>query len=215
MAERGPETLRHGPMKPRGLTNAHQPDVKALCRGAASPGQQARHALQHGGLPDEAETWRAGAASSGRFPASRTRNSRGSAGLHRNTFLNSPKLLDESLRLKAAPRLRFAGQITGVEGYVESAAMGLMAGRMAAAERQGRISPLRRPPPRMARSSTTSPAAISRRPTAGARRFQPMNVNFGLFPPVTLLASACRTANAPSPANAPIPRARSPISLAG
>ena len=99
-------------------------------------------------------------------------------GIHRNTFLNSPRLLDASMRLKACPRLRFAGQVTGVEGYVESAAMGLLAGRLAAAERLGR--PLDLPPP------TTATGALLRHITGGAEAatFQPMNVNFGLFPPL-------------------------------
>jgi methylenetetrahydrofolate--tRNA-(uracil-5-)-methyltransferase len=99
-------------------------------------------------------------------------------GLHRNTFLNSPRLLDRQLRLKAMPRLRFAGQITGVEGYVESAAIGLLAGRLAAAERHGR--PLEAPPP------TTALGALVNHITGGAsaQTFQPMNVNFGLFPPL-------------------------------
>jgi methylenetetrahydrofolate--tRNA-(uracil-5-)-methyltransferase len=99
-------------------------------------------------------------------------------GLHRNTFLNSPQLLDGGLRLKALPRLRFAGQITGVEGYVESAAIGLLAGRFAAAERLGQA--MVPPPP------TTAHGALLGHITGGAdaRTFQPMNVNFGLFPPV-------------------------------
>ncbi len=109
-------------------------------------------------------------------------------GLHRNTFLNAPKLLDGTLRLKTQPRLRFAGQITGCEGYVESAAMGLLAGRFAAAERLGRF--LTPPPP------TTAHGALLAHITAGhmdstsaaqsaeARSYQPMNVNFGLFPPL-------------------------------
>jgi methylenetetrahydrofolate--tRNA-(uracil-5-)-methyltransferase len=99
-------------------------------------------------------------------------------GLHRNTFLNSPRLLDGALRLKAEPRLRFAGQITGVEGYVESAAIGLLAGRFAAAERLGR--PILPPPP------TTALGALLVHITGGAMAdtFQPMNVNFGLFPPL-------------------------------
>jgi methylenetetrahydrofolate--tRNA-(uracil-5-)-methyltransferase len=105
-------------------------------------------------------------------------------GLHRNTFLNSPKLLDATLRLRAAPRLRFAGQITGCEGYVESAAVGLMAGRFAAAERHGEA--LGGPP------ATTAHGALLAHITgghietidAGPRSFQPMNVNFGLFPPL-------------------------------
>jgi methylenetetrahydrofolate--tRNA-(uracil-5-)-methyltransferase len=104
--------------------------------------------------------------------------------MHRNTYLNSPRLLDARLRLKAEPRLRFAGQITGCEGYVESAAVGLIAGRLAAAERLGL--PLGSPPP------TTAIGALLNHITgghiesidAGPRSFQPMNVNFGLFPPI-------------------------------
>jgi methylenetetrahydrofolate--tRNA-(uracil-5-)-methyltransferase len=107
-------------------------------------------------------------------------------GLHRNTFLNSPKLLDGALRLKAEPRLRFAGQITGCEGYVESAAIGLLAGRFAAAERLGEA--IVAPPP------TTAFGAILGHITGGhlsadergLRSFQPMNVNFGLFPEITV-----------------------------
>ena len=99
-------------------------------------------------------------------------------GLHRNTFLNSPRLLDGVLRLKAEPRLRFAGQVTGCEGYVESAGIGLVAGRFAAAERLGQP-PV--PPPQ-----TTALGALLAHITGGAdaRTFQPMNVNFGLFPPL-------------------------------
>ena len=105
-------------------------------------------------------------------------------GLHRNTFLNSPRLLDATLRLKARPCLRFAGQITGCEGYVESAAIGLIAGRFAAAERLGQAPA---PPP-----PTTAIGALLNHITgghiesidAGPRSFQPMNVNFGLFPPI-------------------------------
>jgi methylenetetrahydrofolate--tRNA-(uracil-5-)-methyltransferase len=99
-------------------------------------------------------------------------------GLHRNTFLNSPRLLDPQLCLKSEPRIRFAGQITGVEGYVESAAIGLLAGRFAAAERIG--APASPPPP------TTALGALLGHITGGAdaKSFQPMNVNFGLFPPV-------------------------------
>jgi methylenetetrahydrofolate--tRNA-(uracil-5-)-methyltransferase len=111
-------------------------------------------------------------------------------GLHRNTYLNSPKLLDPSLRLKAMPRLRFAGQITGCEGYVESAAVGLMAGRFATAERLGRpVHPL---------PLTTALGALLHHITGGhieasdegPRSFQPMNVNFGLFPPLERMPKA-------------------------
>ena len=183
MAERGPETLRHGPMKPVGLTNRHRPDVKPYAvvqlrqdnalgtlwnmvgfQTKLKYGEQVRILRMIPGL-GRAEFARLG-------------------GLHRNTFLNSPRLLDGALRLKADPRLRFAGQITGVEGYVESAAMGLLTGRMAAMERLGRRFP---PPP-----ATTAFGALVNHITgghvttidAGPRSFQPMNVNFGLFPPV-------------------------------
>ncbi len=183
MAERGRETLRHGPMKPVGLTNAHAPHVKPCAvvqlrqdnalgtlfnivgfQTKLKYGEQARIFRLIPGL-EKAEFARLG-------------------GLHRNTFLNSPRLLDASLRLKAAPRLRFAGQITGCEGYVESAAIGLVAGRLAAAERLGEaLSP---PPP------TTAIGALLNHITgghieaidAGPSSFQPMNVNFGLFPPI-------------------------------
>ena len=105
-------------------------------------------------------------------------------GLHRNTFLNSPKLLDAILRLRADPRLRFAGQITGCEGYVESAAVGLLAGRFAAAERRG--VPLAPPPPTTAHGALLAHITGGHIETidAGPSSFQPMNVNFGLFPPI-------------------------------
>jgi methylenetetrahydrofolate--tRNA-(uracil-5-)-methyltransferase len=105
-------------------------------------------------------------------------------GVHRNTFLNSPKLLDESLRLKAMPRLRFAGQITGCEGYVESAAIGLLAGRFAATERRGE--PIVLPPRTSAHGALLAHITGGHIETidAGPRSFQPMNVNFGLFPPL-------------------------------
>ena len=100
-------------------------------------------------------------------------------GLHRNTFLNSPKLLDAQLRLKARPDLRFAGQVIGVEGYIESAAMGLLAGMFAAAERKAT--------PRQAPPRTTAMGALIAHITgeANPETFQPMNVNFGIFPPIT------------------------------
>ena len=184
MAERGRETLRHGPMKPVGLTNPHDPDGEGLRHRAAAPGQQARHALQHGRLPDQAEARRAAA----RVPHHSGLESAEFArlgGLHRNTFLNSPKLLDRQLRLRAQPRLRFAGQMTGCEGYVESASIGLIAGPLC---RGGRTRAVvwrrRRRPRRSARCSAISPAATSRPIDAGPRSFQPMNINFGLFPPL-------------------------------
>src|SRR5207302_11141707 len=105
-------------------------------------------------------------------------------GLHRNTFLNAPKLLDATLRLHAGPRLRFAGQITGCEGYVESAAIGLLAGRFAAAERLGEILAPR--PPTTAHGALLAHITGGHVETidAGPRSYQPMNVNFGLFPPL-------------------------------
>jgi methylenetetrahydrofolate--tRNA-(uracil-5-)-methyltransferase len=106
-------------------------------------------------------------------------------GLHRNSFLNSPKLLDGTLRLKAEPRVRFAGQITGCEGYVESAAVGLLAGRLTAAERLGETISL--PPPTTAHGALLAHITGGHIETidAGPRSFQPMNVNFGLFPPLS------------------------------
>jgi methylenetetrahydrofolate--tRNA-(uracil-5-)-methyltransferase len=183
MAERGRETLRWGPMKPIGLTNSHQPQIKPFAvvqlrqdnalgtlynmvgfQTKLKYGEQARVLRAIPGL-EGAEFARLG-------------------GLHRNTFLNSPRLLDPLLRLKAMPRLRFAGQITGCEGYVESAAVGLIAGRLAAAERK--VAPAVLPP------DTTAIGALINHITgghietidAGPRSFQPMNVNFGLFPPI-------------------------------
>ena len=183
MAERGRETLRHGPMKPVGLTNAHEPHAQTLRRRATAPGQCAGHLVQHGGLPDQAQIWRAGAHLPHDPGAGRAEFAR-LGGLHRNTFLNSPRLLDERLRLKARPQIRFAGQISGCEGYVESAAIGLLVGRLTAAEVLGQ--PLAPPPP------TTALGALVNHITgghieaidAGPRSFQPMNVNFGLFPPI-------------------------------
>src|SRR5260221_453172 len=143
MAERGRETLRHGPMKPVGPTNTHDPQTKAwavvqLRQDNAlgtlwnMVGFQTK--LKHGA---QSEIFRT-------IPGLQQAVFARLGGLHRNTFLNSPRLLDGSLRLKADPRLRFAGQVTGVEGYVESAAVGLLAGRFAAAERLGRAAT---PPP--------------------------------------------------------------------
>jgi methylenetetrahydrofolate--tRNA-(uracil-5-)-methyltransferase len=183
MAERGRETLRHGPLKPVGLTNPHQPEVRPYAvvqlrqdnalgtlwnmvgfQTKLKRGEQVRIFRIIPGL-EQAEFARLG-------------------GLHRNTFLNSPALLDAQLRLKTDPRLRFAGQITGVEGYVESAAIGLLAGRFASAERKGlRLAP---PPPTTALGALVNHITRGHLSEAGAglRSFQPMNINFGLFPPI-------------------------------
>jgi len=178
MAERGRETLRWGPMKPVGLTNPHNPTVKAhaivqLRRENALGtlfnlvGFQTK--MKHGAQVEVLRT----------IPGLENAEFARLGGIHRNTFLNSPTLLDESMRLKADPRLRFAGQITGVEGYVESAAMGLLAGRFAAADAKGGAPVL---PPR-----DTSHGALLNHITQGAEAtlFQPMNTNFGLFPPLS------------------------------
>jgi methylenetetrahydrofolate--tRNA-(uracil-5-)-methyltransferase len=183
MAERGRDTLRHGPMKPVGLTNPHRPAEKPYAvvqlrqdnrlgtlfnlvgfQTKLKHGEQARIFRMIPGL-EQAEFARLG-------------------GLHRNTFLNAPKLLDATLRLKAMPRLRFAGQITGCEGYVESAAIGLLAGRFAAAERMGLA--LDPPPPTTAHGALLGHITGGHIETIdkGPRSFQPMNVNFGLFPPL-------------------------------
>ncbi|MGR3540307.1 MAG: methylenetetrahydrofolate--tRNA-(uracil(54)-C(5))-methyltransferase (FADH(2)-oxidizing) TrmFO [Hasllibacter sp.] len=177
MAERGRETLRHGPMKPVGLTNPHAPEVKPhavvqLRRDNALGtlwnivGFQTK--MKYGA---QAEVLRM-------IPGLEGARFARLGGIHRNTFLNSPTLLDDGLRLRSRPNLRFAGQITGVEGYVESAASGLLAGRLAASEILGR--PLGPPP------GTTATGALVHHVTGGAeaKTFQPMNVNFGLFPPV-------------------------------
>ncbi|MCF6321806.1 MAG: methylenetetrahydrofolate--tRNA-(uracil(54)-C(5))-methyltransferase (FADH(2)-oxidizing) TrmFO [Rhizobiaceae bacterium] len=187
MAERGPETLRHGPMKPMGLTNAHKPDEKAYAvvqlrqdnalgtlynmvgfQTKLKYGEQTRIFRTIPGL-ENAEFARLG-------------------GLHRNTYINSPDLLDQTLTLKSRPGLRFAGQITGCEGYVESAAIGLLAARFAVAEINGQqLQPL---------PQTTAFGALLYHITGGhiqwddepgKRSFQPMNINFGLFPPVEIV----------------------------
>ena len=185
MAERGRETLRHGPMKPVGLTNPHQPNVKPWAvvqlrrdnklgtlynivgfQTKMKYGAQTEVLRMIPGL-EEARFARLG-------------------GIHRNTFINSPTLLDAQMRLKSMPHIRFAGQITGVEGYVESAAMGLLAGRYAVAELRGLT------PPDL--PNTTAMGALIHHITGGAeaKTFQPMNVNFGLFPPVEGLKSGRR-----------------------
>jgi len=183
MAERGRETLRHGPMKPVGLTNPRDPMVKAhaivqLRQDNALGtlfnivGFQTK--LKHGA---QAETFRM-------IPGLQNAQFARLGGLHRNTYLNSPHLLDRQLRMKSMPRLRFAGQVTGVEGYVESAATGLLAGRLAAAERlaqAGLGKPLEAP------EAHTAIGALVEHITGGhlaGSKFQPMNINYGLLPPL-------------------------------
>lgn len=177
MAERGPETLRHGPMKPRGLTNAHKPDEKAYAvvqlrqdnklgtlfnmvgfQTRMKWGEQKRLLKTIPGL-ENAEFVRFGV-------------------IHKNTFINSPTLLDEKMRLKARPNVRIAGQVSGVEGYVESCAMGALAGLMFAHELNG--DPITTPP------QETMMGALLSHITGGAdaKTFQPMNINFGLLPPL-------------------------------
>ncbi len=177
MAERGRETLRHGPMKPVGLTNRHAPDVKphavvqlrrdnALGTLFNIVGFQTK--MKYGAQTDVFRM----------IPGLENASFARLGGIHRNTFINSPTLLDAQMRLKSRPNIRFAGQITGVEGYVESAAMGLLAGRMAAAEILGRDLP------EVPKDSAMG--ALIHHITGGAeaKTFQPMNVNFGLFRPV-------------------------------
>jgi methylenetetrahydrofolate--tRNA-(uracil-5-)-methyltransferase len=183
MAERGRETLRHGPLKPFGLTNPHRPDVKPYAvvqlrqdnrLGTLFNMVGFQTKLKHG---EQVRIFRT-------IPGLENADFARLGGLHRNTFLNSPKLLDRTLRLDAMPRLRFAGQITGCEGYVESAAMGLLAGRFAATERRGE--PVALPPPTTAHGALLAHITGDHIETidAGPRSFQPMNVNFGLFPPL-------------------------------
>ncbi len=176
MAERGPRTLQFGPMKPVGLTDPRtqrRPNAVVQLRQDNALGTlynmvgfqtKMKHA-------EQVRLFRM-------IPGLENAQFARLGGIHRNTFLNSPKLLDTQLRLKAQSRLRFAGQVTGVEGYVESTAIGLLAGRMAAAERLG--SSMAAPP------NTTALGALHAHIPGGAdaKTFQPMNVNFGLFPPL-------------------------------
>jgi methylenetetrahydrofolate--tRNA-(uracil-5-)-methyltransferase len=176
MASRGPDTLRWGPMKPVGLRDprtGHRPWAVVQLRQDNALGTLwnivgFQTKLKHA---EQVRLFRT-------IPGLQNAEFARLGGLHRNTFLNSPRLLDATLRLGAMPRLRFAGQITGCEGYVESAAVGLLAGRFAAAEVQG----TRFAPPPL----TTAMGALLGHITAGAdaATFQPMNVNFGLFPPI-------------------------------
>jgi methylenetetrahydrofolate--tRNA-(uracil-5-)-methyltransferase len=183
MAKRGRETLRHGPMKPFGLTNPRQPDLKAYAvvqlrqdnkLGTLFNMVGFQTKLKHG---EQVRIFRS-------IPGLQNAEFARLGGLHRNTFLNSPKLLDETLRLKANPRWRFAGQITGCEGYVESAAIGLLAARFVAAERRGEA--IAAPPPTTAHGALLAHITGGHIETidAGPSSFQPMNVNFGLFPPI-------------------------------
>lgn len=183
MAERGHETLRHGPLKPFGLTNEHNPTEKPYAivqlrqdnkLGTLFNMVGFQTKLKHG---EQARVFRT-------IPGLENAEFARLGGLHRNTFLNSPALLDETLRLRTQPRLRFAGQITGCEGYVESAAIGGLAGRFVAAERLGESIQL--PPPTTAHGALLGHITGGHVETidAGPRSFQPMNINFGLFPPL-------------------------------
>jgi methylenetetrahydrofolate--tRNA-(uracil-5-)-methyltransferase len=179
MAERGRETLRHGPMKPVGLTNPHQPAIKAHAVVQLRRDNKLGTLFNIVGFQTkmkygaQTEVFRM-------IPGLENARFARLGGIHRNTFINSPTLLDHEMRLRSKPHIRFAGQITGVEGYVESAAMGLLAGRLAAAEVLGNSLP---PVPQ-----ETAMGALIHHITGGAeaKTFQPMNVNFGLFPPVDL-----------------------------
>ena len=189
MAERGRETLRHGPMKPMGLTNSHKPDEKpyavvqlrqdnALGTLYNMVGFQTK--LKYGA---QVEIFKS-------IPGLENAEFARLGGIHRNTYLNSPKVLNERLALKSRPNIRFAGQITGCEGYVESASIGILAARFAVAEMNG--TSLELPP------ITTAMGALLHHITTGhvaydesgesneksKRSFQPMNVNFGLLPPL-------------------------------
>lgn len=182
MAARGAETLRWGPMKPVGLTNPHSPDVKshaivqlrqdnALGTLYNMVGFQTK--MKYGAQTEILRT----------IPGLEKAVFARLGGIHRNTFINSPKLLNRQLQMTSQPHLRFAGQIMGVEGYVESAALGLITGRMAAAQAQGNILPA---PP-----LTTALGALVEHVTGGfmggsKTTFQPMNINFGLFPAIDI-----------------------------
>lgn len=175
MAERGRETLRFGPMKPVGLTNPHNPDERPYAV------VQLRRDNALGTLYNIVgfQTKMKYGEQAGAFaliPSLENAKFARLGGIHRNTFINSPLLLDDQMRLKSRPDIRFAGQISGVEGYVESAAMGLLAGRLAVAEAEGRSLPTV--------PQTTAMGALVTHITGGAdaKTFQPMNVNFGLFP---------------------------------
>jgi methylenetetrahydrofolate--tRNA-(uracil-5-)-methyltransferase len=176
MAERGPETLRHGPMKPMGLDNPRTgrwPYAVVQLRQDNKLGTLwnivgFQTKLKHG---EQVRIFRT-------IPGLENAEFARLGGIHRNSFINSPRLLDGELRLKSKPNIRFAGQITGCEGYVESAAVGILAARFAAADLRGEL--LTPPPPE------TALGAILDHITGGANAetFQPMNINFGLMPPI-------------------------------
>jgi methylenetetrahydrofolate--tRNA-(uracil-5-)-methyltransferase len=182
MAERGRETLRFGPLKPVGLTNPHAPErpyaVVQLRQdnklGTLFNMVGFQTKLKHG---EQVRVFRT-------IPGLEKAEFARLGGIHRNTYLNSPTLLDETLRMKSAPRMRFAGQITGCEGYVESSAIGLLAGRFAAAEKLGE--PMSAPPVTTAHGALLAHITGGHIETivTGAKSFQPMNINFGLFPPL-------------------------------
>jgi methylenetetrahydrofolate--tRNA-(uracil-5-)-methyltransferase len=157
MAERGRETLRHGPMKPVGLTNPHRPDEKPHAVVQLRQDNRLGTLFNIVGFQTKMK-YGAQASVFRMIPGLEQAAFARLGGIHRNTFLNAPRLLDDRMRLRVRPNLRFAGQITGVEGYVESAAMGLLAGRMAAAEAMGRDLPPPPPTPPWAPWSRISPA---------------------------------------------------------
>ncbi|PXW70386.1 methylenetetrahydrofolate--tRNA-(uracil-5-)-methyltransferase [Loktanella sp. PT4BL] len=185
MAERGRETLRFGPMKPVGLTNAHDPQNKPYAVVQLRRDNALGTLYNIVGFQTKMK-YGAQKAVFKMIPGLEDAEFARLGGIHRNTFINSPTLLDEQMRLRSRPNIRFAGQITGVEGYVESAAMGLLAGRMAVAELTGRnLAPV---------PNTTAMGALVTHITGGAeaKTFQPMNVNFGLFPPLDGVKSGRR-----------------------
>jgi len=181
MASRGPETLRFGPMKPVGLTNPHKgPDGNQVEQPYAIVQLRQDNALgtlfNMVGFQTKMK-WGEQTRVFKMIPGLENAEFARLGGLHRNTFINSPKVLNENLQLKSRPNIRFAGQITGCEGYIESASIGLIAGKMAASDALGQS--FETPP------LTTALGALLNHVTGGADAdtFQPMNVNFGLFPP--------------------------------
>ncbi|WP_296426729.1 methylenetetrahydrofolate--tRNA-(uracil(54)-C(5))-methyltransferase (FADH(2)-oxidizing) TrmFO [Yoonia sp.] len=185
MAERGRETLRFGPMKPVGLTNTHDPQNKAYAVVQLRRDNALGTLFNIVGFQTKMK-YGAQKAVFNTIPGLENAEFARLGGIHRNTFINSPTLLDDQMRLRSQPHIRFAGQITGVEGYVESAAMGLLAGRMAVAELTGQTL--------AAVPNTTAMGALVTHITGGAeaKTFQPMNVNFGLFPPLDGVKSGRR-----------------------